>query len=297
MSAATPSVSVIVITRNDAHRLGLAITSVLEQSFGDFEIVIVDDASTDHTVDVLQRFQKQDSRVAALSNTRRLGRTLAKNVAIHHARAELLAILDSDDLMLPERLSRQVQFMREEPGVNVLGSWAVYELADKLLLGKTPTADADIRRGFQNGQMRMVHSSVMMRKSLIVSIGGYQRSAHSPNYNQDYHTFVRLLPQARFAALPEPLVIFCADGLVQPQKIKSKLVEAARLESHLYWANPSPRHSGRLITLKVLSGLPSRFLSHLYYRRLLAWPEYAAPDQIRAWRNHLTHKTCEVLED
>ncbi|MBI3775273.1 MAG: glycosyltransferase family 2 protein [Gammaproteobacteria bacterium] len=295
MSASFPSVSVIIATRNSANKVGWAIISVLEQSFSDFEAIIVNDASTDETAEVLEKFRRLDPRIIALTNDVCLGRAEARNVGIRYAHADLLAILDSDDLMLPTRLSRQVEFMRQYPSVGVLGSWAVYDLNSKLLLGTTPTGDAAIRHKLQNGSNAIINASSMIRKSLILSVGGYKSSKYSPTYNEDYYTFSCLLSKTQFAVLAEPLIVVCAQGLIKPERIKSKLIEMARLERNLFGNYPSIRRLIRLVMREaIVRSLPAWVLGALFYGRLRTWPEYSSPESISAWRNHIGQKWLEI---
>jgi len=110
-----PAVSVLIKAYNHAAYVEQAIRSVLEQSFQDFEIVVTDDASTDETAALVERFTDERIRFQRLQVNH--GIPAAMNATVRRARAPLLAILNSDDFMLPDRLTEQVAFLREHPEV------------------------------------------------------------------------------------------------------------------------------------------------------------------------------------
>jgi len=290
MSGSSPQVSVIIATRNDANRVGLAIVSVLEQSLQDFEIIVINDGSSDDTAAVLERYKRHDPRISVLTNSTCLGRAEARNVGMRQAQADLLAILDSDDIMLPSRLSEQVQFMLQSPAVGVLGSGMVLDLDGQLLYQQPLGDDATIRRKLHVGENTVTNASCMFRRSLILSSGGYRSSKYSPIYNEDYYTLIGLLPKTQFAILPQPLIVVCAEGLTHPNKIKAKLQEKMRLERHLFWRDRSVARLIRTTMGTVLSLLPATFIGAFYVRRLMRWHKYQSPESIQAWKQHLDQK-------
>lgn len=105
-----PKVSVIIPAFNRAHLLSRAIQSVINQTFQDFEIIIVDDASTDKTEDVVKSFK--DNRIIYLWNNRNQGSNASRNIGLKHASGEFIAFLDSDDEWLPEKLDKQLNVFK-----------------------------------------------------------------------------------------------------------------------------------------------------------------------------------------
>jgi len=97
-----PRISVIIPSYNRANTIGRAIQSALSQSYQDFEIIVIDDGSTDHTEEVIRSFQ--DSRIRYIRHNRNRGGSAARNTGIHAARGEYIAFLDSDDEWLPQKL-------------------------------------------------------------------------------------------------------------------------------------------------------------------------------------------------
>jgi hypothetical protein len=197
--------------------------------------------------------------------------------------------------MLPSRLNKQVEFMQQNYSIGVLGSWAIFNLDGKLMLARTPTEDAEIRRRLQRGENAIINTSMIIRTSLASSVGGYQSSPYSSIYNEDYYTLIGLCSKTRFAALPEPLIVVNAGGLTEPERIKTKLVEKMRLDRHLFWDHPSVARLIRTTMGTFLTmALPSTYLSELYRRRLLRLPVYDFPEHIRAWKRHLERKRREI---
>jgi glycosyltransferase involved in cell wall biosynthesis len=113
-------VSVIMTSYNHEQFVAAAIQSVLDQTFHDWELVIRDDGSTDGTSQVIASFD--DPRIRYLGSGSNLGASLSANVCIEAARAPYVAILCSDDIFLPEKLARQVEFLDEHPEVAALFS-------------------------------------------------------------------------------------------------------------------------------------------------------------------------------
>jgi glycosyltransferase involved in cell wall biosynthesis len=97
-----PSISVIMCVYNEEDCLPESIESVLCQDFTDFELIIVDDNSTDRSVEIIKDYQKRDDRIVVIKNNRNMGPAIARNLGIKRARGDYIAILDSDDIALPD---------------------------------------------------------------------------------------------------------------------------------------------------------------------------------------------------
>ena len=119
----TPQVSVVLPVRNGARWLGEALQSVIAQTLAAWELIAIDDGSTDDTPGILADFAKRDGRIRVIRQEP-LGLVAALNRGLAEVRAPLLARLDADDRALPERLDRQVRYLAGHPDVGLLGSWA-----------------------------------------------------------------------------------------------------------------------------------------------------------------------------
>lgn len=122
LSKELPLVSVVMANYNNARFLPEAIESVLAQTYRNFEFFIVDDGSTDNSSEVIKTYLEKDSRIHYIQNERNLGQSETRNKAIRLAQGEYVAIVDSDDICLPNRLEVQINFLRKNLGIDVLGS-------------------------------------------------------------------------------------------------------------------------------------------------------------------------------
>src|SRR5260370_151977 len=116
----SPPVSMLMSVFNGEAFLPQALESILGQTFGDFEFIIIDDGSTDTTAQILSDYAKQDERVRVFNQGNK-GRAASLNDGIDLARAEYIARMDADDIALPHRLKEQIRFMERHPEVGLLG--------------------------------------------------------------------------------------------------------------------------------------------------------------------------------
>ena len=133
-------VSVVMPSYNSEHFIAESIKSVQSQTYGNWELLIVDDCSTDGTVAVAEAIAMDDSRVHVFSNERNSGAACSRNRALREAKGDWVAFLDSDDLWEPDKLERQLAFMRDDgrgwraPRASLLGACAYYALRHAPLL-------------------------------------------------------------------------------------------------------------------------------------------------------------------
>jgi glycosyltransferase involved in cell wall biosynthesis len=197
-------VTVLMGVYNEAGRVGRAIESVCAQTCDDWDLLAIDDASTDDTPRVLDQWRRRDERVHVLRNDSNLGLAATLNRGWRQARGELIARLDADDISLPDRLERQVRFLSENPGVAVLGTAAelIDERGTSLGCARRPSDHEELAsRIFR--EVPLIHPSVMLRRSFYEALGGYDERLRR---GQDYDLWLRGYKQYRFHNLPEPLI-------------------------------------------------------------------------------------------
>ena len=172
----------------DDHLLIEAIRSILDQTFGDFELIFIDDASTDDSVAIADSFG--DPRVVVLSNEEQLGITGTLNRGIAAARGALIARMDADDVAQPERFARQQEHLLGRPGPAIVGSNVVLIDRDGVEIGteRHPSSARDIRRTILVHNP-FAHGTVMLTRSLLERHGVYDRSFL---HNEDYDLWLRL---------------------------------------------------------------------------------------------------------
>ena len=173
-----PKISINIVTYNRASYLSKAISSVLEQSFQDYELVIVDDGSTDDTESVIKSFVGKDKRIKYIKNETNLKISKARNRALANSKGKYIAVLDSDDCWCDvDKLRKQYEFLESHPDYAAVGGSLIrvnkngQELSRKINL--STDNDIRIRFLFKNP---ITHSTVMYRKDLAVELGGYDET-------------------------------------------------------------------------------------------------------------------------
>jgi glycosyltransferase involved in cell wall biosynthesis len=198
-------VSVVMSVFNGERYLHAAIESILGQTFRDFEFIIVDDASTDRTPEILAGFARQDQRVVLLRQSVNGGYTRGLNLALAIARAPYIARQDADDISLPDRLARQVAYLEAHPAVGVVGS--LVELIDR---DGRPLHRSFFPRALSNSEIQaqlwvsncICHGSVLIRRRWLDQVGTYDVSLEPA---EDYDLWLRLGEVCELVNLGTPL--------------------------------------------------------------------------------------------
>jgi glycosyltransferase involved in cell wall biosynthesis len=226
-----PKVSVVMCVYNGELCLREAIDSILNQTFKDFEFIIVDDGSTDGTPGILEACAKQERRIRLLRNASNLGLIPSLNNGLQVACGEYVARQDADDVSLPNRLVLQVQFLDKHPEIGVLGTWMTnVDETGRRVVWKTPTSHAVIRWSLLFSTS-MAHASVMMRRSLL---DGDTTFRPEMLHAEDYDFWSRLSEKAKLANLPECLYLRREHELrvsVRHQKKQEETVKAVMYEN------------------------------------------------------------------
>lgn len=211
-----PLVTVLLSACNDVTFLPEAVESVLAQTFGDFEFLVIDDGSNDGSGDYLASLR--DPRLRVIRNPQNVGLTRSLNRGLAAAAAPLVARMDADDIALPDRLKQQIDFLRANPHVGVVGSSRTLIDERGAVTGQAPAAETDlaIRWKCLLGNP-FAHPTVMLRLDVLDAHG--LRYAESFRTAQDYELWTRLLTVTRGANLPEPLLRYrLRDGVSRMHK-------------------------------------------------------------------------------
>jgi glycosyltransferase involved in cell wall biosynthesis len=204
MTSDTPKASVVIPTCDRAELLSAAIASVLSQTWQDFELLVVDDASKDHTSKVVADFA--DPRVIYLRHEERKGGAAARNTGINHSKGEIIAFLDDDDEWLPEKLAKQMKIFLSNSsalGVVYTGYWIIDRLSSKIVGQKTPVKRGDLSSEILISNCVGGTSSVAVRKACFREVGLFDHRL--PSY-QDYDLWIRMAKYFQFDFIQEPLV-------------------------------------------------------------------------------------------
>ena len=204
-----PKVTVLMPVYNGEKYLREAIESILNQTFKDFEFLIINDGSTDSSRDIVLSYN--DSRIRLIDNEKNIGLTKSLNRGLELARGEYIARMDADDVSLPERLEKQVSYLEIHPKVGVLGTWmkCIDEYGKPTSTQHPPTQPYLIKWSLLFG-CSIAHSSVMMRRAVLERVGGYNPEIVVA---QDYGLWVRVSfeTQIQIANLPEELLLLRRD--------------------------------------------------------------------------------------
>jgi glycosyltransferase involved in cell wall biosynthesis len=200
-----PQVSAILPVFNAERYIGDAVQSILDQTFRDFELIIINDGSTDGSLAVLEKLAAKDSRIRLVSRPN-TGYVKALNEAVGLSTGEFIARMDADDFCLPGRFEQQVSYLNKHPDCSLLGTNVNQMDQDGSIIG--PMRDVGfghdsithslLRRGWP-----IVHPSVMMRAAASRKIGGYVL-AYCPN--EDHDLFLKMGEVGRLENLPQVLL-------------------------------------------------------------------------------------------
>jgi len=197
-------VSVVMSVYNGEEYIKETINSILDQTFQNFEFIIIDDGSRDNTSEILKEYKKKDKRIKVITLAENLGLTKALNKGIKAASGEYIARIDCGDIALPERLKVQVQFLDDHQDISAVGSWAnIIDKDGKVTAQlKYPTSYEDIRRVIL-AYNPFIHPSLMFRREVFEKIGLYNESLR---YAQDYDLMLRIVAKLKAVNLPKVLL-------------------------------------------------------------------------------------------
>lgn len=204
MNKGLPKVSILMPVYNGETYLKNSVDSILNQTFTDFEYILIDDGSTDSTWLILSEYANRDERIKLFKNEVNLGLVKSLNKGLHLARGEHIARQDADDVALPERLELQTRFLESHPEVGGLGtSVEIIDERGKTVRKEILPEDRDSLQGLLLVNNFMHHSTMMVRRSLMEVLGGYDESML---HAEDYDLWWRLSCISDLATLPDTLV-------------------------------------------------------------------------------------------
>jgi glycosyltransferase involved in cell wall biosynthesis len=216
-----PKVSVVMSVYNGGEYLKQAIASILEQTFVDFEFIIINDGSTDNSEVVIKGFS--DSRIKLVSRNNK-GLIVSLNEGLALAQGEYIARMDADDIAHTERLSKQVKFLDEHRDIALLGTWVrtIDEVGEVKGEYSYPPQDYSKIKSYAILHNPFIHPTVMFRKAEIVTLGGY---SHDYKHIEDYELWSRVLKNCRAANLPEMLLDYrvLAGGITKSHNLEMRL--------------------------------------------------------------------------
>lgn len=236
------NISVVTAVYNCEKYLSFAIESVLNQTYTDFEYILLDDASTDGSKEIIDKYAKLDSRIKPVYLSQNMGRCIAFNKCIEEAKGDWIARLDADDEWLPEKLEKQILFLSRNPDVNISGTYSFYITKHGNMIGMNKEGPKSLQEFQQvvrgNKTFQITSSSLIVKKSLLMKIGGYREQFTQA---EDIDLLLRLSENGGMACvLCEPL----AKIRLHEDSISSKKYMEQRLMYKWARACMLSRHRG-----------------------------------------------------
>ena len=194
---------------NEEHRLSNAIESILMQSYQSWLLILINDASTDNSQRVISHYVEKHKRITCIVNKSNKGLAYSLNKAIESCNSEYIARMDADDIAFPDRLETQLRYLEGHPEIDVLGTGAevVNINNDKSIVLKLENHNAILNSIEKINPF--FHSSVMMRRSFIESLGGYNVKCLRA---QDYDLWLRGVDRFKYHNLQEVLMIYSSSN-------------------------------------------------------------------------------------
>lgn len=192
---------------NTSNYVSKALDSVLAQTFTDFEIIAVDDGSSDNSMEILKEYSIKDSRVKVFQNEENKGVSYSLNHALRHASAPLVARMDSDDIMVKDRLEKQYTYMQKNPDCVVLGGQETYIDENDKITGNTkyPLSDAEIKRKFFQFQPIADPTSMYNRLKIPPEVFYFDESL---TVAEGLDLYFRLFKYGKFANLEDSIILY-----------------------------------------------------------------------------------------
>lgn len=220
----SPKVSVLMSIYNNEATVDASIASIVNQTFTDWEMILWNDASTDKSADKLKSWAQHDSRIRLFSNASNQGLAASLNMALGKAHGEYVARMDGDDVSLPERFERQVDFLDSHPQYAMLGSACT--LFDEAGDWGTRTALPDPQKKNFLWGSQFIHPSVMIRHEALKAVGGY-RVCRDTLRTEDYDLFMRMYAHGFTGYnLSEPLLRYYDKRIPRHVRYAHRISEA-----------------------------------------------------------------------
>ncbi len=261
-----PKVSVVMGIYNCARTLRDAIESVFHQSYGDWELILCDDCSTDDTYRIAQEFERKDSRIKLLRNAENMGCNIVLNRCIAAARGEYIAIMDSDDESLSLRLARETEFLDAHPQYALVACAASFfdDEGDFGILRKKEIPDIkDFAYSIPH-----LHATCMIRRDALTAIGGYGSHRRMTRV-EDYYMLVRLYAAGyRGYNLQEVLYRICDNAASYKRRTWQNRMNEVYTFGAAHKLLKLPFYSRIALLRPVLVGIMPNFLYHLLHRKV-----------------------------
>lgn len=258
-------VSVIIPAYNAGEYVGEAIKSIQSQTYKDLEIIVIDDCSKDNTVDIVNEMAKKDNRINLLKNKENLGIGGNRNKGIEVAKGEYICWQDADDISLPQRIERQVEFLESHPDVGVVGGFIQFFSAHGDGATRRYAVDDSMLRATIFRYNPVAQPASMMRAECFDTVGGYD-----PKYrvSEDLDMLFRIGEHYQFGNVQDIVLRYRqTEGSLTASNLKA--MEKATLTIRAHYSRSKAYHFGfadRLYNLaqKLSMSMPSSLRMYVF---------------------------------
>lgn len=250
-------VSVIIPTYNNLNDIERCVESIINQTYNDFEIIIVDDCSTDGTYELVNKIYGNYDNIKIFKNNINMKSAYTRNKAIKVAQGDLIAIQDADDYSDSERLMKQVEFLNYHKDIDFVGSNAS-SFDDDGIWKKSNLEKNPLFKDFEKGHP-FVHASITFRKNVLSKVDGYRVSRETAR-GQDYDLLMRLyISGFRGSNLQDNLYFYYENfHTVKKRNLKSRFYATKMKLKYFPWKSMSVSGRVKLIRTIIIGFIPSR---------------------------------------
>ncbi len=283
-------ISVVTSIYNGEKYIGETIESILHQTFTDWEYILIDNASTDASAEIIENYVKKDSRIRFYRNKENMGLSVNLNKGLALARGKYIARTDADDLSYPHRLEKQFQYMEAHPEIALLGCVADV-LKGNQRIQSTPLVTAS---DFQETRLMLpfwnviVASSVFVRRDFVkeknIRFRPYQ-------YAQDYSFLLDVLRAGEIVLIPDHLVTYRLSSVQFSHVIPLALKEKERIIIQMEYLSAIPAECREIFKLAILGRLCSVSDIEKFDRAIGLYAEYCGLTKTRAYCFHQIYRT------
>ena len=220
-----PLVSVLIPCYNCEPYIREAVMSIMRQSYANLEILVIDDGSTDNTGNILKELAEEDTRIVYIKNEKNLKLIATLNKGLDLCKGKYIARMDADDISVPSRIEKQVDFLEKHPNIGVVGAHIEFFGGNKRSIWKTNTEDKYIRADLLFGTC-FAHPVVMMRTSVLRDHHLYYNTDYP--HAEDYKLWCDIAQYTELANIPEVLLYYRINENQVSYKYHKKQKETAQ---------------------------------------------------------------------
>lgn len=258
--------TVLMSVYNDEVFVEEAIKSILPQLTNDIELLIIDDSSTDRSSKILQDFESQYLQIRLIRNEQNRGLGYCLAIGTEKAKGRYIIRMDADDICLPDRFSKQISFLEQNPDIDIVGGSAIEidEKGNKGVTRQMPLSHEEILQVIWANPF--IHSTVAFRREKIMKTGNYNAQIRR---RQDYDLWFRCAKQGlQFTNLSEPLIYYRFTANSHKKQRLNQAIDQAKIGWNGCRMLNLPKWQYLAVAVPILRAIFPSNLSHLIYRSL-----------------------------